>query len=70
MQIQQQETCARVPRAEAIAQLNDALRRGDRSAIGAKGGRYFITQGCGPACKRDPISGVIGVKKGPLIPMV
>lgn len=54
MQIQQQETCARVPRAEAIAQLNDALRRGDRSAIGAKGGRYFITQGVEALPGYDP----------------
>ncbi|MCB2057894.1 MAG: DUF3768 domain-containing protein [Novosphingobium sp.] len=45
MQIQQQETCAPVPRAEMIARLNDALRRGDRSAIGANGGRVMITQG-------------------------
>ena len=26
--------------------------------------------GCGSAWKRDPVSGVIGVEKGPLIPMV
>jgi hypothetical protein len=25
---------------------------------------------CGSACKRDPVSGVIGVQKGPTIPMV
>ncbi len=25
---------------------------------------------CGPACKKDPVSGVIGVQKGPLISMV
>ena len=25
---------------------------------------------CGPACKRDPVSGVIGVEKGPFILMV
>ena len=26
--------------------------------------------GCGPACKKDPVSGVIGVQKGPLISIV
>ncbi len=26
--------------------------------------------GCGSACKRDPVSGVIGVQKGTTIPMV
>jgi uncharacterized surface protein with fasciclin (FAS1) repeats len=25
---------------------------------------------CGSACNRDPLSGVIGVEEGPLIPMV
>ena len=25
---------------------------------------------CGSACKKDPVSGVIGVQKGPLISMV
>ena len=25
---------------------------------------------CGSACNRDPVSGVIGVEQGPLIPMV
>jgi hypothetical protein len=25
---------------------------------------------CGSACKKDPLSGVIGVQKGPLISMV
>lgn len=45
MQIQQENTCAQVPRAEVIARLNDALRRGDQSAIGSNGGRLMITQG-------------------------
>jgi hypothetical protein len=27
-------------------------------------------QACGSACKRDPVSGVIGVEKGPLIPVL
>jgi hypothetical protein len=26
--------------------------------------------GCGSAWKKDPVSGVIGVEQGPLIPMV
>ena len=30
----------------------------------------FRAMGCGPACKKDPVSGVIGVKEGPLISMV
>jgi hypothetical protein len=33
-------------------------------------GRNIRGVSCGPACKRDPVSGVIGVKKGPLILMV
>ena len=27
-------------------------------------------EACGSACKKDPVSGVIGVQKGPLISMV
>jgi hypothetical protein len=27
-------------------------------------------EACGSACKKDPLSGVIGVQKGPLISMV
>jgi integrase len=30
----------------------------------------FIGRGCGSACKRDPVSGVIGVQKGTTIPIV
>ena len=30
----------------------------------------FETEECGSAWKRDPGSGVIGVEKGPLIPVV
>ena len=29
-----------------------------------------FSERCGSACKRDPVSGVIGVQKGPLILMV
>lgn len=29
-----------------------------------------VDDACGPACKRDPLSGVIGVQEGPLISMV
>lgn len=34
-----------------------------------KDGRVELI-GCGSAWKKDPVSGVIGVEQGPLIPMV
>ncbi len=45
----------------------DPLRRALRQA-----GAVPVIPGrsCGSACKRDPLSGVIGVQKGPLISMV
>lgn len=39
MQIQQQDTCVQIPRAEAIAQLNDTLRKQGR------GGKVMVTRG-------------------------
>ena len=39
---------------------------GDRMQLG----RGALAHHCGSACKRDPGSGVIGVKKGPLILVV
>ena len=33
-------------------------------------GHLFLFRGCGSAWKKDPGSGVIGVEKGPLIPVV
>jgi len=50
-----------------------------RTVRTAKGGNWFcfpehiahqMTVLCGSACNRDPLSGVIGVEAGPLIPMV
>jgi transposase len=32
--------------------------------------RIWKAHGCGSACKRDPLGGVIGVQQGPLISMV
>ncbi len=33
-------------------------------------GGEFYTIDCGSAWKKDPVSGLIGVEQGPLIPMV
>ena len=53
---------------------HDACRRHRRAV---PQGRYrpepvlrLVEGVCGSACKKDPVSGVIGVQKGPLISMV
>jgi hypothetical protein len=37
---------------------------------GKEAGAKTSDLSCGSACKKDPVSGVIGVQKGPLISMV
>ncbi|WP_423141094.1 hypothetical protein ACOYW6_09560 [Parablastomonas sp. CN1-191] len=80
----EQVTCAELPRSEQIARLNDQLRMGQgkgkivvtKAVHGLTGFDTDVLMAalanyeCGSAWKRDPGSGVIGVEKGPLIPVV
>ncbi len=69
--------CSKLPNQEAHAKRNIIFRE-DRKLV------LFITvehllemiayrevdEDCGSACKKDPVSGVIGVEQGPLILVV
>ena len=57
--------------AEKDYQVAYMLREGLGDTKGERlfhiGARNFVSTDCGSAWKRDPVSGVIGVEKGPLI---
>jgi len=40
------------------------------TGVGVSATAFASDLRCGSACKRDPLSGVIGVQQGPLISMV
>lgn len=63
-----EETGARVRVLEARTRVGGRVRTLDQLAGQPEAGGTIV--GCGSACKRDPVSGVIGVQKGPTIPMV
>ena len=52
-------------RLEAFGAFGTVPSLADRGAADGVSGRYVEMQ-CGEACNRDPVSGVIGVQKGPL----
>ena len=47
-----------------------SLPEADQSRVRELIETYDVFDECGSACKKDPVSGVIGVQKGPLISMV
>jgi hypothetical protein len=57
--------------AQALAaRLKALLDASMTSQITLSRDEALLAQSCGSACKKDPLSGVIGVQKGPLISMV
>jgi len=52
-----------------LGELGNALGLSSLKAR-IRGRPLIASPGCGSACNRDPLSGVIGVEQGPLIPTV